>query len=1001
MPQDPVPPTSGSSLRFRRGAARGRTVLIVLAAIVAVLILWWIFTGFYTTLLWFRSVDFSSVYTTELRTRIALFVVFGLLMAAAVVANCWIAYRTRPPFRGLSSEQQSLDRYRVALDPFRRLAVAAVAILLALIAGSSASSDWQLWLAFINSEPFRASDAQFHLDISFYVFRLPFWQFLVGFGFALVVVSLLVALVTHYLYGGLRIQTPGEKTTGAARAHIAVLLGLFVLLKAAAYWFDRYGLVIKDNQPITGATYTDVNALLPAKQILFVIALICAVLFFATVFTRNWLAPAIGFGLLVVSAIVIGGIYPAFVQSVQVNPSVADKEAPYIQRNINATIQAYGLGSVQLTQYAAATDPRNGLSTSDAATVANIRVIDPNIVSKTFKALQQNRGFYNFPDVLDIDRYQLPSPTGKGPSAVYDSVVAARELDLNGLPTDQQNFINIHTVFTHGYGFVGSYGNSATSDGSPLFFESNIPPVGPLTITQPRIYFGENSPDYSIVGAPKGAAPVEFDFPSNTGSSGGSNNTYDGTGGVPMGSFFGRLLFATKFSEPNLLLSDRVNSASRILWNRSPLDRVQAVAPWLNLDGDTYPAVIDGRIKFIVDGYTTTDDYPYSQRTNLTDATSNSVTAQNSSVVPASGEVNYMRNSVKAVVDAYDGTVSLYAWTPNGEPLDPILKVWMNAFPGTVQSYSSIPPSLMEHFRYPQDLFEVQRQVYAKYHIGSGNPRQFYSGQFFWEVPSDPTEANSGGTDAQPPYYLTLQMPDQTSAAFSLTTTFAPVNRGNLAAFMAVDSRPGPDYGIIRVLQLPGNETIPGPAQVQNKFEADPTISAELSLLRRGGSNTQFGALLSLPVGKGFLYVEPVYIIATGAGNTNYPLLGRVLASFGNTVAMGNNLADALNLVFQGNTAGVTVPGTGTGNTVTPPPTGGAATGASAALKVALAQAQQAIADAQAAFKRGDFAAYGQAQARLAAAIQAAVAAEAKLGKVPGVSASTSPSPSSSASSSP
>jgi uncharacterized membrane protein (UPF0182 family) len=754
-----------------------------------------------------------------------------------------------------------------------------------------------------------------------------------------------------------------------------VLLGLFVLMKAASYWYDRYALVTKSGDRISGGTYTDINALLPAKLILFCIAIICALLFFATIVTRNWLAPAIGFGLLVVSAVVIGGIYPFFVQSVQVRPSEPDKEAPYIQRNIESTLKAYQLTAIQSQGYSGVSDVKQ--VSSALPTVKNVRLIDPAVVSPTFKQLQQLRGFYAFADTLDVDRYQLTDASGV--TTQREAVVAVRELDLNGLPTGQQNFANDHTVFTHGFGFVAAYANQSDTHGNPTFFAYNIPqsPKGLLSITQPRIYFGEQSPDYSIVGAPTSKTPVEFDYNDQNGNQ--VDNTYTGSGGVPVGSLFNRVLFAAKFSETNILLSDRINTDSRILWNRDPRDRVQAVAPWLTVDGDAYPAVIDGSIKWIVDGYTTSNGYPYSQRTTLGTVTADSVTVRSSAIASQPpDQVNYIRNSVKAVVDAYNGTVDLYEW----DGKDPVLKMWESAFPGTVKPYSSIPASLMAHLRYPQDLFKVQRDLYAKYHIT--DPKAFYSSQDFWKVPDDPTKPDSG--QAQPPYYLTLQMPGQDAPSFSLTTTFAPNNRLNLAAFMAVDSDPGPDYGTIRVLQLPKSTNVPGPVQIQTQFETDPTISSQLTLLRNGGSQVVFGNLLSLPVAGSLIYVEPVYI--TASSGTTYPLLRKVLVSFGNTVAMGDTLTAGLNSVL-----GTSTPTTPTPSGPTTPTTGGTNT----ALRAALAQAEKALLDADAALKAGDFTAYGAAQKRLAEA----VALAARLAQAVSTSPTTSASPSTTASPAP
>jgi len=980
-----MPPDEPIPLRRPRGplpggSPRTRALLITVAILGALVVAFSVFAGFYTDLLWFRSVGFSGVFTTRLFTRIALFVLFGLLMGLAVWANMWIAHRSRPAFRGLSPEQQNLDRYRVAIDPYRRGLSIALAGVVGLLAGGSAAAEWRGWLLFRNSKPFGVKDAQFGTDLSFFVFRLPFWRFLVGFGFAVVVLSLIVALLTHYLYGGLRPQTPGETTTAAARTHIAILLGVFVLLKAVAYWLDRYGLVIKDSGRISGATYTDVNAVLPAKNILVWIALISALLFFATVVTRNWMAPGIGFGLLVLSAVIVGGLYPGVVQRFQVRPSESQKEAPYIQRNIDSTREAYELKDAQVREYNATGIPSKGALAGDESTVGNVRLIDPSVVSPTFRALQQIRGFYDFADSLDIDRYALAEDTGG--TAERDTVIAVRELDLGGLQPAQRNWINTHTVYTHGYGVVAAFGNESRADGSPTFFESDIPPSGLLDVAEPRVYFGERSPEYSIVGSPSGARAQELDFPDDKSENGQRNNTYAGKGGVPVGSLFNRLLFTARFQESNILLSNLVNSESKIMWVRHPRERVEKVAPWLTLDGDPYPSVVDGRIVWIIDGYTTTNSYPYSGRTTLGEATADSLTATSSAVLAQPREeVNYIRNSVKATVDAYDGTVSLYEWDQE----DPVLKAWKAAFPGSVKDYSEISPELMKHLRYPEDLFKVQRELFARYHVTE--PQAFYGGQDFWKVPNDPTRKGSG--KPQPPYFLTLQMPGQSAPSFSLTTTYAPVNRETLAAFMAVNATPGPDYGQIRVLQLPRNTTIPGPGQVQNNFEAQPSVAETLSLLRRGGSEVEFGNLLSLPVGGGLLYVEPVYVRAaqtttTAASGTSYPLLKKVLVSFGNRIGFADTLSGALEQVFEGG-SGVTPPPSDGG--VTPPPS-------TDTLAKALADAEKALADADAALKAGDFTAYGEAQKRLADAINRAVAAS-------GGGVSPSPSPTASASPTP
>jgi uncharacterized membrane protein (UPF0182 family) len=450
-----------------------------------------------------------------------------------------------------------------------------------------------------------------------------------------------------------------------------------------------------------------------------------------------------------------------------------------------------------------------------------------------------------------------------------------------------------------------------------------------------------------------GSGAIELDYPDDSQPTGQQTNTYMGKGGVAIGGLFNKLLFATRFMEPNIILSEQVTENSRILFNREPVDRVKAVAPWLTIDGDPYPAVVDGRIVWIIDGYTTTNQYPYSQATTLSDATSDSGSARTTDTT-----INYIRNGVKATVDAFDGTVTLYAW----DEKDPIVKAWSAAFPGLIQPKSAISESLMSQLRYPEDLFKVQRNIMRKYHIT--DPKAFFTGENFWIIPDDPTSSANGLP--QPPYYLNMRMPDAEKRAFMLTSTFAPAKRPSLAAFMAVNSDPGPDYGKITLLQLPSQTTIPGPVQAQNIFESDPTISAALSLLRRGGSDTVQGNLLSLPIAGGILYVEPVYIKATGAGG--YPLLRKVMVGFGQKVVMADTISAALKEVL----------GTGqSNNPVDPTPTGTAAE----KLAKALAAAQKAYADGQAALKQGDFSAYGAAQKRLEAAIKQAQAASAELAK--------------------
>ncbi|MEY2837185.1 MAG: hypothetical protein RLZ46_567 [Actinomycetota bacterium] len=910
------------------------------------------FGGYYVDWLWFKSVGFTEVWTTVLATKIQLFLLVGILTSAVISSNIYIAYKRRPLYVPTSIEVNGVERLRAQIEPIRRLVFVGIIAVFTYFAGSSGMSFWKEWMQFRNATNFGVKDPQFGLDVSFFAFKLPLYQALIGWGISTLLLAALASAFVHYMYGGIRTQVETERTTVAARVQISILLGLVVLLKAVAYWFDRYALALKEGRLITGLTYSDVNALLPAKAILSAIAVICALLFFANIIRKSWLLPAAGTALMVISSVLIAGIYPGAIQQFQVKPSESSKEAPYIQRNIDSTRAAYALDGVVMQDYNATISTSAGQLSKDAVTIGNIRLMDPNVLSATFRQLQQIKPYYGFPESLDIDRY-----TVNGVSR--DAVVAVRELNIDGNPS--RNWINDHLVYTHGFGFVAAFGNTVDADGKPNFLVGDLPPTKGLGDFQPRVYFGENVPDYSIIGG-KSDSPVEFDYPDDSSPNGQKNYTYTGKGGVPVGNILNKLIFAIKYGEQRILLSNLINSESKILFIREPRERVAKVAPWLTLDGDPYPAVINGKITWIIDGYTTSSGYPYSRSTSLADATADALTTNSAAVTAqANRSVNYIRNSVKATVDAYDGTVTLYEW----DQKDPVLKTWMKAFPDSVKPKSAMSAQLLEHVRYPEDMFRVQRDILSSYHVQSA--AAYYGGQDFWRVPRDPSTfgANAG---AQPPYYMTLHMPGAEKPAFSLTTPFVPRGgRENLSAFAAVNSTAGPDYGKITVLQLPRSTNIAGPSQVASNFEAKPEVANALSLLRRGGSDVVLGNLLTLPVGNGLLYVQPVYVRAT-ANTAAYPLLQKVLVSFGDVIGFDSSLKGALDQVFGGNsgTSGATSA------------TGGNTTSQSANLASALESARQAIADGQAALAKGDFAAFGRAQDRLKSAIAAAIAAQSR-----------------------
>ncbi|MGW3201316.1 UPF0182 family membrane protein [Streptomyces sp. NPDC001118] len=956
MPDRGGGPT-GPRIRAGRPSRRVRTLLMTLGVLAVLGMAFTMFAGFWTDWLWYRSVHYSSVFTTMLWTKIGLFFVFGLLMAVAVGVNIWLAHRLRPPLSAMSMEQQSLDRYRMGIAPYKKWLLLAVTALVGLLAGASAAGQWRTWLMWVNGVPFHQKDPQFHLDVAFYAFDLPWYRFLLGFGFATAILCLIAAALTHYLYGGLRVTSPGARATAAATGHLSVLLGIFVALKAVAYWLDRYGLAVKSSDfkatgEWTGLRYVDANAYLPAKTILFCIAVICALLFFATLWRRTWQLPVIGFGLMVLSAILIGGLYPAIVQKFQVQPNEQAKEAPYVQKNLKATREAYGIDDAKVTEYSGQSTTKDKTRLRDDANdAASIRIMDPNIVSPTFQQLQQMKNYYGFPTNLDVDRYR--SKDGKD----QDTVIGLRELNLDGIP--KNNWINDHFRYTHGYGVVAAKGTEADSQGQPVFTEYDMPSTGDLGAYRQAIYYGEKTTTYSIVGGPQ----KEIDYSDNNGE---KTTSYPGKSGVNLDNPINRAAYAVVFNEPQILYSGAIGKGSRILYNRTPKERVEAVAPWLTIDGDAYPAVVNGRIQWIVDAYTTSNGYPYSSRTTLGDTTADSLTATNNNrtVVAQQNQVNYIRNSVKATVDAYTGEVKLYQW----DTRDPVLKTWMKAFPGTVQPRSAISPELMAHLRFPQDLFKVQRELLTRYHVTDA--QTFLTGSEVWQVPDDPT--NKSG-NAVPPYYLSMKMPDQSRQAFSLSTTFTPNGRDNLSAFMTIDAEAGSsDYGKIRILKLPTSTTVDGPKQVQSQFNSEQDIAAAIKLLKGGDSDIEYGNLLTVPLDNGLLYVEPVYV---RGGGLKYPLLRKVLVTYEGKTAFENTLGEALDKVF----------GT-TGSTTTPPDTGTTHPPTSTNPTV-----QQALDDAQKAYDAGqkalqapngpDWTAYDKAQKDLKAALKRAQDAEAAAGR--------------------
>lgn len=944
--------------------SRSRRVIAISLAIIAALVAaFFVFANLYADFLWYDQLGFDSVLITQWIARVVMFVVGFLGMAVPVWLSIQLAYRLRPVYARLSSQ---LDRYQEVVEPLRRLAMWGIPIFFGFFAGFAASAQWETTWLWFNGVATATTDPQFGLDTGFYLFAMPFYGALVGFVSAVLLVCLLVTALVSYLYGSVRIGQRELRISKAARIQLAVIAGLYLLVQAASLWLDRYKTLVEPGDRITGPGYTGVNAIIPGQTILAIAAVIVALLFFVTAVIGRWRFPLIATALLVVSAIVLGIGYPWVVNTFQVQPNRFALEQEYYQRNVDMTHEAYGVDGLEKQDFQAVTDAEAGQLREDAGTTAQIRIMDPAIISPTVRQLEQFRGYYQFADPLDVDRYDIDGVS-------QDTVVSVRELDLDelGAAADWQNSA---VVYTHGYGLVAAKGNDRTGDGDPVFLERGIPAAGFLSEQedfQPRVYFGEFSPPYSIVGAPEGSDPVELDYPTGGDGGGEVKTTFEGDGGPSLGSVFNRLIYALKFQAEQILFSDYVNEDSQILYDRDPKTRVQKVAPYLTLDSDPYPSVVDGRIVWIVDGYTLSANYPYSSTVSLASAISDS---SNPAPRFALDDINYIRNSVKATVDAYDGSVKLYAWDEE----DPVLRAWQNVYPSTVEPISEMSAELMSHVRYPTDLFKVQRTVLGVYHVDDA--RSFYQSDNRWQTPNDP-QADS---QLQPPYYLTMQMPGQDSPTYSMFTSFIPSSTGGnarnvLMGYLAVDSNAGSDagkksagYGKLRMLVIDADTTVPGPGQVQNTFNADPQISSQINLLKQGQSDVLNGNLLTLPVGGGLLYVQPVFVQSSGA--TKLPTLQKVLVSFGNDIAFEDTLNEALDALFGGDSgaaAGDDDVEPTPGATPTPEPTEPDQPSVpSDEYQQALQDAQQAMLDRDAALQAGDLTKFAEADERLTAAVE-------------------------------
>ncbi len=883
----------------------------VVAIIAVLLFIGPMLVGFYTDWKWFGAIEYRGVFTKTLITRIVLFIFFGLVAAAVTYVAGLIVWRGRGDSMDMADFNSPVYQYRKSIESTMRVFLKVIPVLVGVVSGLLGQANWRTVMLFLNSHDFGVADPQFNHDLGFYAFRLPVWSMLVNAFSMLVAVCFLIALVGHYILGGIRLGNRAAGVRGSlsksARTQLAVTAGIWMLLQVAGYWLGRYELLYNQHSLFTGGSYTDINAYLPAKIILMIIGVFVAVAIFSAVVIKDLRIPGLAVVLMVLSSLVIGQGWPLIMERFSVNPNRQAKEAESISRNIESTRFAYGLTDDKVTyeENWGADDVSDDKVASDDSTISNLRLLDPDILAPTFTQMQQLKNFYGFPETLAMDRYEIDGE-------LRDFVVAARELDPNELQENQQNWINRHTVYTHGNGFIAAQANTvdevardagSARGGFPIFTVADLQTQAGkdaegegetknaeeslgIKVDQPRTYFGpviasaQDGMDYAIVGK-TGDKPVEYDTDTST-------YTYDGKGGVDIGNIVDRTAYALKYQELNFLLSDRVGSESKLLYDRDPRERVEKVAPWLTTDSSTYPAVIDGRVKWVVDGYTTLDSLPYSQRTSLTETTQDTQNPTGTTQRLVNDQVGYIRNSVKATVDAYDGTVDLYEFDTE----DPVLKAWEGVFPGVVKPESEISDELRQHLRYPEDMFKVQRNLLAKYHVD--DPGVFFNNDAFWSVPEDPTAGESQGLN-QPPYYVLAADPETKKPSFQLITSYRGLNRQFLSAHMAVSSDPD-NYGNITVRVLPTNTQTQGPKQAQDAMMSSDQVARDRTLWQ-GSNDLKNGNLLALPVGDGeILYLEPIYSQRKGQESA-FPKLLRVLVSYKGRVGYAPTIGEALDQV--------------------------------------------------------------------------------------------------------
>ena len=846
--------------------------------------------GFWTDYLWFDSLTMSSVWTSMLWAKIGLGLLFTAVFFVALWVNLFLADRLAPKIRPPGPEDELARRWQQFMGRRAILVRSVISLLFALMVGAGVSSQWQSWLFFTNRVDFGIIDQQFGRDVGFYVFQLPFLTFVVSWAFAAILVIFVVTTIQHFLNGGIRVQgQAGSRVTPQVKAHLSLLLGLLALAKGVGYYLDRFELTLSSRGFVDGATYTDVKAQMPALQLLMIVSVFCFGLLVFNIWRRGFTYPIIAVGLWALVATLAGTIYPALVQRFQVEPAESTKELIYIERNIEMTRIAMGLDQVMLQDfsYKPTLSPKD--IEENLATVRNVRLLDPAVMRDTFQQTQGIKSFYDFRDI-DVDRYEIDGRTTQ-------VVLAARELKQTDLPNT--SWESEHIAFTHGYGIAAAPANAIDANGRPAYALADIPVTAndgaaALEIDSPGLYVGEGLKGYALVGATRD----EMDFQDDDDRT--EVTRYDGADGVGIGSLARKLAFALRFTEPNLVVSGEVGPETRILYKRDVVDRAKTLAPFLKFDQDPYPAIVEGKVMWILDAYTSTDMFPYAQRVNPRAVRSGDLRSS----------LNYVRNSIKVVIDAYDGAPTFYIVDDD----DPLAQSYRQQFP---QLFSDTPPPLeiAKHFRYPEDLFRIQTDMWGRYRIN--DPAEFYDAAGAWSIAQDP--GNSIGLTAVEsvidaagnvisssevrvaPQYLLMRLPGAEDESFVLFRPFVPFSdddsRKNLKGFMVVHNDPG-RYGQIEVYEIRSSTPVDGPALFNSNIQTEEEISERLTLLNQNGSTVVPGNLLLIPVGNSLLYVRPLFIEATGT--TAVPELQLVIVGVGPEVVIADSFESALAKAIPG-----------------------------------------------------------------------------------------------------